>query len=46
MQISDSEMVKLASDKLRDALLVFLQDKEPKRMITSGKYEEDGYRMT
>ena len=45
-QMSDSEMVDLASDKLRDALLGFLQDKEPKRMITSGEFEDDGYRMT
>lgn len=43
--LSDDEIISLASEKLRQELLLFLNDKEAKRMITSGKFSESGYEM-
>jgi len=44
-ELSDDEIISLASDKLRRELLIFLKDKEARRMITSGNFSENGYEM-
>ena len=44
-ELSDAELVSLASERLREALLLFLADKEAKRMVSSGEFTEIGYRM-
>ena len=44
-ELSDSELILCASEKLREALLLFLSDKEAQRMVTSGDFSEDGYEM-
>ena len=44
-ELSDAELVSLASERLREELLLFLADKEVKRMVSSGEFTEIGYRM-
>lgn len=44
-QLSDSELILCASEKLRESLLLFLSDKEAQRMVTSGDFTEEGYEM-
>ena len=45
LQLSDSELVCQTSEKLKAELLLFLADKEAKRMVSSGEFTENGYRM-
>lgn len=43
--LSNEEMVAVASERLKEEMLVFLSDKEAKKLKTGGNFYEDGYRM-
>ena len=45
-ELSDDELILLASERLRSELLLFLKNKDARRMVTSGEFTADGYKMT
>jgi len=45
-ELSDDKLILLASERLRSELLLFLKDKDARRMVTSGEFTADGYKMT
>jgi hypothetical protein len=45
IELTESELVSLASEKLREELLIFLSDKEARRLVTRGESTSEGYKM-
>ena len=44
-ELSEDEQVKISSRILQEALVDFLYDKEPKRLVTNGEFSSEGYSM-
>ncbi len=44
-ELAEDEQVKITSQLLAEALVDFLRDKEPKRLVTHGEFLQEGYSM-
>lgn len=43
--LTDEETIAMASERLKEEMLLFLSEKEPKKLKTGGEFYDGGYRM-